>query len=332
MPSFLEQIDACRQKMPLSNQSNLVKQAVEEGLIRRIAELRLPMMLKGSYISRQYLSEQYRPYRIPADLDWFGLKPLDQEMVNKWMIAATNHQLYTGNDGLYFRDFRENCFWRMIDYAMADDFPTINTDLLVYLTDKKTAANSYEIDYMDISFNLELASPPIALNYQPLLGEPFTIPYTCPFDIQIAWKLHQCIVHPRLKDIVDIIWLLQSYFDVNWPVVAQSIREECRRDNPRNAHPDRLKLLLNGELAGHPNWGKRDDEQLENRWKVWRNVDYDTYLKRPYFIGYQDVMVKSFAENSPIPYDLKELLDELHETLTLAGFNELLTAFGCNNR
>jgi hypothetical protein len=33
------------------------------------------------------------------------------------------------DDGVMFRSFRENAFWRYIDYAMADDFPTVNTDI-----------------------------------------------------------------------------------------------------------------------------------------------------------------------------------------------------------
>lgn len=325
MLSFFEQVELYKQEN-VSRPPNgyLEKQMIEEALIRRIAELRLPMMLKGSYVGRLYLSDELRNYRFTADLDWFGLKPLSREMVDRWMIAATNHSLYTGNDGLYFRDFRKNCFWRMIDYAMADDFPTINTDLLVYLSKERAEKDSYEINTMDISFNLELASPPVPMTYYPLLGSDFTVPYTCPFDIQIAWKLHQCIVRPRMKDIVDIIWLLQSHPEVNWSVVAQSIRTECQQDNPKNADLTRLKLLLNRQLAKHPNWRLGKGISFETFWNNWRHTDSEDYINRVAPTHSYEIMEHAFAKNSYVPDDFEDLLAQLHDTLTDVGYKELI--------
>src|SRR5687767_5705880 len=100
-----------------------------EAFIRRAAALDLPFMLKGSYVTRQYFSDPED--RIPNDLDWVYLNRLEYKddatgAFDEWMIMIS--EMYE-NDGVHFRSFRENKFWRMIDYAMADDFPTVNTDL-----------------------------------------------------------------------------------------------------------------------------------------------------------------------------------------------------------
>ena len=49
-----------------------------EAFIHRAAEVDLPFMLKGSYVTRQYFPDPMD--RIPADLDWVYLEKLSDEI------------------------------------------------------------------------------------------------------------------------------------------------------------------------------------------------------------------------------------------------------------
>ena len=69
--------------------------------------------------------------RLFADLD-FVLQPHYDDphaaaaLLTQWMQAVTT--LHYPDDGVQFVPFAENVFWDNVDYAMADDFPTVNTD------------------------------------------------------------------------------------------------------------------------------------------------------------------------------------------------------------
>ncbi len=85
-----------------------------EGLIRRAAALSVPLMLKGSMLTRQYFKNPADRYT--NDVDWVYLEPLvDQEeaesKLNPLMIAVTENRLF---DGIRFQSFRENQFLRRI--------------------------------------------------------------------------------------------------------------------------------------------------------------------------------------------------------------------------
>jgi hypothetical protein len=99
-----------------------IEMVAYEAFIRRASKINLPFMLKGSYVSRQYFCNP--EIRIPADLDWVYLNKITdektaREIFNNWVTEITELDL---NDGVKFRSFKENEFWRRIDYAMADDF------------------------------------------------------------------------------------------------------------------------------------------------------------------------------------------------------------------
>lgn len=93
-----------------------------EAFIRRAAALDLPFMLKGSYVTRQYFANPED--RIPNDLDWVYLERLDNTEVatkvfNEWMIQVSEGEEH---DGVQLRRLAHHATWRMIDYAMDDDF------------------------------------------------------------------------------------------------------------------------------------------------------------------------------------------------------------------
>ncbi|KQY87336.1 hypothetical protein ASD24_05610 [Paenibacillus sp. Root52] len=204
-----------------------------EALLRRASHVGMPFVLKGSLLTRQYLSN--RDIRDAEDIDFLYMGKVEDDQQAKklftdWMIQVTELDL---NDGVMFRSFRENAFWRRIDYAMADDFPTINTDLAYYFTSEPRQEDTYEEElFLDISFNLDMEVAPIPLTYQPLMGEPFVVPYTVPLSVQVAWKLHQTIVRPRFKDLYDLSFLLThpTYDKQTLQQTLQALVNECHID------------------------------------------------------------------------------------------------------
>ncbi|MGG1155786.1 nucleotidyl transferase AbiEii/AbiGii toxin family protein [Brevibacillus formosus] len=218
---------------------------VLEALLRRIALVNMPFVLKGSLLTRQYLDN--REIRDADDIDLlYAGKIRDvehaHEVFTQWMIQVTEMDL---NDGVVFRSFRENAFWRYIDYAMADDFPTINTDIAYYFKGQTREANDYNELNLDISFNLEMDADPVPLEYQPVFGDRFLVPYTVPLSIQVAWKLHQTIVRPRFKDLYDLKFLLShsSYDNEALKETLQALVNECSID-PSIKKADMKKVLV----------------------------------------------------------------------------------------
>jgi hypothetical protein len=199
-----------------------------EAFLRRASEVDMPFMVKGSIITRQYLPSP--EMRLVADLDFVYLGYIHDPtnagpIFSSWATQVTEMDL---NDHVQFRSFRENDFWRMIDYAMDDDFPTVDTDLLCWV-------DGIENDRLglDISFNLDVDFSPVEMTYQPRIGEPFQLKYTCPLSLQISWKLHQLLVRPRLKDVFDLIVLLQhkEFDQITLEQTLYALKKECKKDN-----------------------------------------------------------------------------------------------------
>jgi hypothetical protein len=245
--------------MPLPSPTPLELLAYE-AFIRRASELGLPFMLKGSYVTRQYFAAP--GLRIPHDLDWVYLYPIEsveeaERLFTTWATAATE---LAAADGVRFRSFRENAFWRILDYAMADDFPTTNTDLVCWVDGQE-----FDRFSLDISFNLPLDVSSEPLWYQPVRGAPFWVPHATPLALQVAWKLHQTLVRPRFKDLFDLLHLLRHpHFT---PAMRQqtlnALASECAADG---THLGRLRWLLAGQLA--PLFA---DSSVAEVWRAWRH-------------------------------------------------------------
>jgi hypothetical protein len=273
-----------------------------EAFIRRAAEMGLPFMLKGSYVTRQYFSKPND--RIPGDLDWVYLESLKNEddarkVFNDWAASVTE---FEHNDGVLFRSFKENAFWRRIDYAMADDFPTINTDLLCFIDGKNQDL------HLDISFNLDVEQPPIPLLYKPLRGESFTIPYTVPLSLQVSWKIHQTLVRPRFKDLFDLVHLLKhpSFDKITLVHTIQALVNECNADK---VDLNKFGLFLSNKIEQlFPN------DSIQDNWNLWRhNISTlnCTFYERAEWI----------TDVAKLPPNLSVFLKELNSALMNAGLN-----------
>jgi hypothetical protein len=289
--------------MHLLNQENL-KLIAYEAFIRRASELNLPFMLKGSYVTRQYFPDSH--LRKPNDLDWLYMLPLGsaeeaERVFTEWAVGATE---LVADDSVRFRSFRENAFWRILDYAMADDFPTTNTDLICWV-------DGQEFDHfsLDISFNLPLDVPSEPLWYQPLRGEPFLVPYTAPLALQVAWKLHQTLVRPRFKDLFDLVHLLRH---VNFTSIARqqaltALAQECAADG---TDLGRLRWLISGQLD--PLFAEVSAAEV---WKAWR------YGKPGSYTWQSNIWAATITDPSQLPQHLIRFQQQLQDAFQHAGFD-----------
>lgn len=282
-----------------------IKMLAHEAFIRRAAAFGAPFMLKGSYVTRQYFDNPMD--RIPADLDWNYLGILSnvddaRRTFSAWITAVTESDL---DDGVQFRSFKENAFWRMIDYAMSDDFPTVNTDLLCWVD-----GNKFEFT-MDISFNLDVEVPPIALIYKPLRGDSFIVPNTVPLALQVSWKMHQSLVRPRFKDLFDLIHLLQ-HPDFNAQTLnnaLQALVNECSVDKVDLV---RFNYLIFNDLDKlYPN------NSIDENWHCWRHEI--GRFRYPNNLINQDA-ANEITDETKLPADLFHFKKMFHAAVEKAGF------------
>lgn len=266
-----------------------------EALLRRISLVDMPFILKGSLLTRQFLDNQVK--RNVVDIDFlYGGKIYDtddaEEIFTDWMIQATELDL---DDGVLFESFRRNEYWESIDYAMADDFPTTSTDIGYQFKDEVEEDRPYQYLSLDVSFNLEMEIEPVPLDYTSEFFENFLVPRTTPLSIQVAWKLHQTIVRPRIKDLYDLQYLLShdSYDKQALMETLQTLVNECSFD--RSITKTDIKRVLVDDL---------DDLYLSLR------CDYD---------------LNKYAGETPNYIYFKILATELRRIMDDAGINQ--TAF-----
>lgn len=202
-----------------------------EGFLRNTSYIDAPFMAKGSIITRQFFPNP--EMRFVRDLDWVCLKHIEDigksgVFFSNWLINVTENNC---DEKVWFRSFRDNNFWRRIDYAMDDDFPTTNTDLYCIINDNGVNEGFDDLN-LDISFNLEIDFRPEKLFYQPLFGKPFKLEKICPYCLQVSWKLHQLLVRPRLKDVFDLIFLLrhERFCESELEKILYALKKECKRD------------------------------------------------------------------------------------------------------
>lgn len=281
--------------MELSNEK-LLEIVAYEAFLRRAAELDFPVMLKGSYITRQYFADPED--RIPNDLDWLYLNRLEDPVeirskLDEWMIQVTGVEK---DDGVRYWNFRDYAFWRMVDYAMADDFPTVNTDVKCTV-----AGKDLKYLHVDVSFNLSIDIAPVPLLYKPFLGEPFIVPQTVPLPLQVSWKLHQSLVRLRFKDIFDLIHLVKhpSFTSDLLQVTFEALLKECSADE---VDPTTLHYLLSGELDK-----LFPGNYFQREWTEWRHEP--RYLETALVI----------TDPDKLPPDLQRFMELFCEAMDTAG-------------
>lgn len=279
-----------------------------EAFLRRAAKIQSPFMLKGSFVTREYFKNPSD--RIPGDLDWLYLAYIDDEQVahkifTEWTQAVTDLHL---EDGVRFNSFSENVFWRRIEYAMIDDFPTVNTDLVAWIGDQR-------VDFgLDISFNLPISAPPVPLQIHPAEGESFIYPCTPHIGLQVAWKIHQTLVRPRFKDLLDLIHLVKHpSFDQNALEIAfQTLLSECEAGEMPIKQLDHF-LHYRLDQLNH-------SFKVQVEWDYWRNnVPDGEWTPYTHFL-------RSFRESPTLecPIGLKAFLAKFQTEMEAKGWTPAL--------
>lgn len=284
-----------------------------EGFLRRTTNLEQPFILKGSLLTRQCISD--KNLRMARDLDflygtWIDNENEASEIFSEWVTKVTEEVI---DDGIHFRSFQENDFWRGIDYAMDDDFPTTNTDLYC-----KVKGQVIEALGLDITWNLPLDEEPEPLIYHPIEGEPFIIPYTVPVPVQISWKLHQSVVRPRAKDFIDIIMLLEdnNLDDGALQRVAFHYVNECKKDK---IDPKRLDAYTNGQVSSFCKKNQISlDDSLDRYWP--KNTGFGFVIGHHLSLRHLDAIFKM-----ELPYETPyDLIEHFEETLKRFQLDEYL--------
>jgi hypothetical protein len=289
--------------MEMSPQKQLQMLAYE-AFIRRAARVKGPFMLKGSYVTRQYFADP--ALRLPNDLDWVCTQRIASmeeanTLFNDWVTAVTE---WPEDDGVAFISFTENAFWRRIDYAMDDDFPTVNTDLVCWIDGEK-----FDWFSLDISFNLDVEVPPVPLLYQPLRGGTFLVPSTVPLALQVSWKLHQTLVRPRFKDLFDLTHLLV------YPGFGPTVREQALQALVNECSADRVDTgLMQWFLTGNMQPLFREIN-VTRAWEYWRfgTGNGSTY---DYSEG-----ADQLTDADALPERLVDFLNAFRVALAAAGFS-----------
>lgn len=288
-----------------------------EAFLRRASLVDRPFMVKGSIITRQYFPDPTMRY--VADLDWVYLPFVDRDeaagkVFSEWTTEITEMDL---DDGARFRSFKENDFWRYIDYAMNDDFPTVDTDLICWINGEMNDRLG-----LDISYNLDIDYPPVEMIYQPRVGESFVLKNTCPLPLQVSWKLHQLLVRPRVKDVFDLIYLVRNS-NFTTTILHQclaALKKECDRDD---IDVKTLRWYINDNVATSLN---DNETKTTNRYNFWG------FLRKrgsvPNVTGVQHLDLddhKHFTKAEHFQYKkLSELFRELGNALRQSGFSEAI--------
>lgn len=226
---------------PKFTDPSLLKLLAYEGFLRRAIETGEKFILKGSLLTRQYIKD--REIRFVNDLDFvYGIPIQDDnsamELFDLWIKSVKEIDI---DDNVSFMGFYNPELWRFIDYEMNSDFPTAKTDLA-----SKAYGYSFSDDLsIDISWNLPIEEELVELVYYPIEGKPFKVPNTVPLCLQVSWKLHQTIVRPRSKDIIDLILLLENNVLSSQDVrkVAYHYIKECIKDD---INPNRILHFIDG--------------------------------------------------------------------------------------
>lgn len=287
-----------------------------EGFLRRAAQSSEKFILKGSLLTRQYLKNKNR--RMARDLDFVYGEPIaTSQDATKIFENWVNQILATDlNDGVSLERSKTEAvdeYWEGIDYAMHEDFPTVNGYTYFVYKDSTKEYLSF-----DISWNLPLEEELVELKYVPLEGEPFIVPYSVPLVLQISWKLHQTIIRPRAKDIFDIIMLLEDneLTDKEIDKVVYHFIAECRKDQKS---PERLFHFLNGDIVNlFP----------EVRTQLGRHQDFSTkfgfYLDSSFF---QESQWKSFFPNQDQFLDIESALWDFSDKLNALDIRSKIEKF-----
>lgn len=238
-----------------ANSDRRLKQlAIYERLLDGVASSGLPFMVKGSYLhcrcfprplERLLLSDG--PDFVALTPYWGSLKEVTRDALQS--VAAETRidevlQLILeilaserSDAGAAEDQGRKTSVAVSRQIISEDDFSTLRVAL----------THDREKYVLDFAVNLSLYEQPVSLVYKPVWGSPFTLPYAASMEAQVAWKLHQCLIRTRAKDLVDLIYMLGDVDfsdEVRLYAVLKTVLGECQEYAHADALVGRLRSLF----------------------------------------------------------------------------------------
>ena len=132
---------------------------------------------------------------------------------------------------------------------------------------------------------------------------------SCPFSLQVSWKLHQLLVRPRLKDVFDLIFLLKHdrFNSSEREKILYALKKECKRDGfPVTG----LLYYLDGRSV--------KEKKKDSIKKYLVRANHDENLDIIYDHDY-----KHFTNKEHFPFKkYSDILGEFQEQLLRCGFSE----------
>lgn len=286
-----------------------------EEIIRRAALINAPFMLKGSFVTRSYFPNPEN--RIPGDLDWVYLEKMTDPKETERIFTNWLRQIVAmEGQGSIKLNLPENHYWLMVDYAMEDDFPTVY-GCLTFWDDALKTGDDLDIE---ISFNLPVKNESLPCAIQLLDQSIVNFPHCPTLEIQIAWKLHQCIIRPRFKDIVDLDAMFRStsYRDIMRDKIIDLLLEECQLNK------DNTFLIASFFAQDYEVLFQRMD--LKQEWLNWR-------ITPRKFGNYSASICEEIFPNWHVPKNFYDLLDSFTVLLRTKGFTQdCITDFLIQNK
>ncbi len=231
---------------------------IKEELMIHIAN-HLPFIVKGSFLTKQYHKDPQARLKSGGDIDLIyhgsnGTIPklcaFDYESRTQFLQEAgkmLKHELldifykleeimtrrlelterpgfileleYIGFDDIFERSYSIYPF--LVNYAADGDFATIGLEI----------SDPYFFTEIDIAIDMPVHFQPETILYRTLTGKEVMLKNTTPLIYQTAWKIHQIIVRPRLKDLDDVIRFL-PHIDFkdrhNFEIFFDEIISECK--------------------------------------------------------------------------------------------------------
>jgi Nucleotidyl transferase AbiEii toxin, Type IV TA system len=287
----------------------------QEAFIKRAAIIDMPFALKGSFLTRQYFDNPND--RIPSDLDWIYLEQINEssvadEIFHNWLTQVTQLDM---DDEIKF-DTEENWDLIGIDYAMGEDFPTLNT--FINYEDKDGKKGKFQLD---ISFNLKLIFTSQPLNYKTLDNDIILLNRTIPLHLQVSWKIHQTLVRPRLKDLFDLQFLIKhkDFTEETADKTMQALVDECHRDD---VDRDRIIWFLQGNIEKIYQ-SIKPDSSLINEWNHWIGEKYDMRaIMNLYTIDRSWLIIE---DGRILPDSVDEFISEFNKTVEESPLIRYLT-------
>lgn len=230
---------------------------VNERIVRRFAEERFPVALKGSYLhstaypdplARKVLSDgpdfvvlkrvpvarSSKGVDFDALVDRFDLRAVLESALD--VLAEEYPELTAREMEPLLNRFDEKELFVEVDFVTARFATNVGGD-------------SYRFDF---ALDQKLIEEPEAFEYRPRVGEPFVVPYAEPIATQVAGKLHQTLLRVRTKDPIDL-WRVMPTVDWSDPAILtnclRSIVADCDFFPEADALLADLVSILDGERS-----------------------------------------------------------------------------------